>query len=286
MKRERKKSNCISTIIIRFSSICLIVLYFTCTRVYALDPLGPPVTDIQKWQLTGGVEYSLNSQDIELINGSAKETINGGTTTYSDIIDLSFDNVESDKLNIYFGYGLDRNAEAFVRLGATSSKFGHSALAPEGKFDSDYSPSLGAGLRMTFIDDRRFKIGAIVQGDWAEYNGQINQSQWTSPDNITMDVLEAQIAFGALYQWTDYISFYGGPLYQYLTGEFKDRFIYIDDYTYDVIRAEDNWDIKSVSEFGGYLGTRVELFKNFDLNVEYQMVGNANLLAAGIVFKF
>ena len=109
--------------------------------------------------------------DFKLINGSWKE--NDGSVM---IIDLDVDDVHTDKMSLYLGYGIEQNWELFVRLGSVSSEFEQFSLDETGKFDSDYTPSVGIGLRMTFFENDRLKVGGVVQADWYRHNGQINPS--------------------------------------------------------------------------------------------------------------
>ena len=227
--------------------------------------------------------------DIKLTNGSWTGQAAGQPDTSGDAIDLDIDDIESDKLNAYFGYGIGRNWEAFVRLGAASSEFSNSDLNPPGKFDGDYEPFIGGGLRLNLLEDRNYKIGAVAQASWERHSGKITPSLYTTPSFVTIGLKKIQVAVGALYQWTDYISFYGGPFYYLLSGELKDNFLGVGIDEYDDPYFENDeftWDIESDSEYGGYLGARFEIDKNFFLNCEYQMTSNSNTFAAGIIWKY
>jgi hypothetical protein len=285
MKRASIKSGSKNVSAFRLSLMCLITLMM-CSSANALDPLEPPASDILKWQLQAGFEYSFGSTDIKLRNGSFTAEAPGRPTVSDDAIDIDIDDIDSDKLNLYLGFGIKRNWELFVRLGGASAQFSHSTLGPLGKFDSDYAPSIGGGLRMTLLEDRNLKIGGVVQGSWTKSTGKITPSQFFSPSFITMDLTEIQVAMGALYQWTDYISFYGGPFYHYVIGDLEDQFAeYIDSEAY-IVNEDYTWDIESDSDYGGYFGTRVEVDKNLFLSCEYQMTSSANTLAAGIMLKY
>ena len=140
---------------------------------------------------------------------------------------------------------------------------------------------------MTFIDNRDLKIGGVAQIGWTKYNGQLDTPAWFSPGFVTVDIKEIQVSVGALYRWTNYISIYGGPFYHLVTGEFDFNFVSsIDIFEAQVVNSEYTWDIQCVSDFGGYLGTRVDIAKNLYLNCEYQMTADADSLAAGIVWKY
>ncbi|MEJ2647054.1 MAG: hypothetical protein P8016_01440 [Sedimentisphaerales bacterium] len=283
MKKALKKTNSITAF--RLSLMFLITLMM-CGSALAMDPLEPPASDILKWQLQAGFEYSFSSMDIKLTNGSYIEESTSQPTETGDAIDVDIENIDLDKLHLYFGFGIEKNFELFVRLGAARAEFENDLLDPLGKFDSDYAPSIGGGLRMTFMEDRNLKIGGVVQASWTKNTGKITPSVFFSPSFITMDMTEIQVALGALYQWTDYISFYGGPFYRYVTGDFEDQYIGYNNIGAYTINDKFTWDIESNSDFGGYLGTQVELDKNFFLTCEYQMASNADTLAAGVMLKY
>lgn len=284
MKSISRISTCTNGKVISLFIICLIFSFLTSTRVYALDPLGPPVSDINKRQLKAGFEYSMSSLDIELVKGKVKEKVNEVPSYSGSLIDFSIDDVKSDKLNVYVGYGFEQNQEVFFRLGASNAKYGRSDLEPTNTFESDYSPSLGAGLRLTFFNQSRLKIGGVAQAQWSQYSAKIDPSRFVSTDNIMMKIFEAQVSIGALYQLTSYLSFYGGPFYHYATGEYSANFLYSDNF--QLTAADDTWDIKVNSAFGGYVGACLTIIQNLNVNFEYQMTGSANALAAGIVFGF
>ena len=283
MKSESKK---LKRIFLQ-SLLCLVILGFCENNIFALDLLGPPVSDIQKWQANIGVDYSHSSVDMQLVNGEYLVKTSGQDDISGELYDLSLDSFETDRMNAYFGYGIERNWEAFVRLGASSSNFDNSPFKADETFDSDYMPSIGGGLRMTLVNSRDLIIGSVVQVGWTKYSGQLTSPSWPVPGFVTMDLTEVQASVGALYRWTKYFSIYGGPVFTYSFGEFETDFVDFDSAEEGgLFTSQFKWDIESKSDFGVYLGTQILLDKNFSLNMEYQITGNAQLYGASVVWRF
>ena len=153
-------------------------------------------------------------------------------------------------------------------------------------FDSDYTPSIAGGLRITMVDDRKFKFGCAAQIGWAKYSGNVSSPQWFSPGYVDIDIKEVQVTLGALYRWTDYISIYGGPFYHFIFGEYNFNLTNIDFNGDTITSSIYSADIETNSNFGGYLGTKIDIGKNIYLNCEYQMTADSDCLSAGLIFQF
>lgn len=287
MKKAPEQSNYKKIGVFGLSIFGLLVLVLSSTSTYALDLLGPPAGEIRKGEINAGIEYSLSTMEFELTNGSWKEESVSRAPDSGDAIDLVLKDFETEKMNAYFGCGIERNWEVFVRLGTVSSEFGDSLFNNSESFDSDYTPSIGGGMRMTFVDNYNFKIGAVAQAGWAKYNGRLSTPLWYSPGFVTVDLKEIQASIGALYQWTDRIAIYGGPFYNYVFGsELKFEDVRSDPLLSAVVTSEFTWDIEASSSFGGYLGSRIDIGKKSYINFEYQMTGDSDVLGAGIVWVF
>ena len=280
MKRSSKNSNCKNIIVFRVSFLCFVVLVLSGSSAFALDPLGPPVTEIRKGQIKAGIEYSLGSMDFELTNGMGfLKNLSISTDTIDvqsgGIADLTVEDFESEKVNAYIGYGLEQNWEAYVRIGASNSELD--------TFESGYTPSIAGGLRITMIDDRKFKVGGAAQIGWTKYGGEVTSPDWFSPGSVDIDIKEVQATLGVLYKWTDYISVYGGPFYHYIFGEYNFNLTYVDN---GIGYSKYTADIEAKSNLGGYVGTKIDIGKNIYLNCEYQLTADADCLSAGLIFQF
>jgi len=266
--------------------LILIVLVLSSTNTNALDMLGSPASEIRTEQFNIGLEYSLSSTDFSLVNGTWTEEITGQPDGSGDAIDVVLSDFETDKVNLYFGYGIERNWELFVRLGTSSAEFGDSLFKQSESFESDGTPSLGAGMRMTLVDDRDFKIGAVAQIGWTKYNGRLDAPQWDSPGFATMDLKEFQATIGAQYRWIDGIYIYGGPFYNYVMGEYDFEYVSFDNGISEFVTTKYSWDVETSSSFGGYIGTKVDLGGESYLNLEYQMSSDSSVIGANVVFKY
>jgi len=257
------------------------------TSAFALDLIGSPVANLQQSQLQSAIEYSQSTMDMELVNGRWKRYVVGEDSEGGSFIDdFKVENFKANKISSYFGYSFTNNLEAFVRLGTTSSEFGDSIYAQSEEFESDGTPTIGGGLKVTLYDDFRLKFGGTVQANWANYEGQLTASDWAAPDFVSINIQEVQVALGASYKWTDHISVYGGPVYHFITGEFDDVFVTKDEDDGDLQIVEYNWDIESNSNFGGYIGTQVDLIRNLCLNFEYKLLGSSDAFGANVIWKY
>ena len=256
------------------------------SNAFAMDPLGAPYTDLRQWRFNAGLEYFSGSMDIDLINGAWQDYIDGESNSSGDAIDLDLDDFETDKMNVYFGYGLLKNIELFGRIGIASSEFGDTLNHNSESFASDDVPSIGGGIRFTLIDDYYWKIGGVVQANWAQYSGKHNSPLWKSPDFVQIDIKEAQFALGASYLIADGISVYGGPFYHYFSGEFEDTSISYNTSSSVTVTTEYTWDTEVSSTIGGYIGANIDISKSISFNIEYQATGDADGIAAGIVWEF
>ena len=76
-------------------------------------------------------------------------------------------------------------------------------------------------------------------------------------------------------------------MFTYSFGEFETDFVDFDSAEEGgLFTSQFKWDIESKSDFGVYLGTQILLDKNFSLNMEYQITGNAQLYGASVVWRF
>ncbi len=270
---------------IRLSCFVCILVLLSGPVTFALGPLGTTITNLEPGQFQLGLEYCRSSMDLKLINGTFIDSVDGSLNDSGKSIDLTLKEFEQTNSFVNFGYGIDRNWEVFLRLSTTKAKFGDSLLREGEKFESDSTPALGGGIKATLYDGRYFKIGGLIQANWAHYNGRLSSPQRPLPQFVETNIKEIQIALGANYMLIDSIWIYGGPLIHFLKGEFDNTLIQeAKTGTFQVI--ESSWDIEQDSLYGGYLGTQVEIGKNCYMNIEYQFTGAADAFGAGILLGF
>jgi hypothetical protein len=265
------------------SFVCMYVLF--CGSVtYALDPLGPSITNLNPGQLQLGLEYYRSSMDLKLDNGKWLEQTPSSVTS-GTAVSLVLKDFEQNNGYVNIGYCIDYNWEIFFRLNRTKAEFGDSLLRQGEEFESDSKPAFGGGIKATLFEKNYLRIGGLVQANMASYSGQLNSPLLGMPHFIETDITEIQIAIGADYMVMDNIWIYGGPIMHFVSGEHSDTFISLTE-SDSLLLSEYTWDIEQDSSYGGYFGTQVEIAKNCYFNAEYQFTGGANAFGAGILFGF
>ena len=145
--------------------LSLIVL-MSCSTVFALDPMGPPVAELRQEQHTGGVEYSHSTMDIKLHEGKWIEYFNGIFNDSGEATPFTLKDFETNQVYFNLGYGLTDNLSAFLRLGATTAEFGDSIWQDGEHFDGDADYTIGGGFKATFYADDKLKVGGLLQASW------------------------------------------------------------------------------------------------------------------------
>ena len=252
----------------------------------ALDPMGPPSTNMQHGQFSIGTDFSHSNTDLELNNGVWVEHLDGVFWDWGEAVDLKLKNFEVNRGYVHLGYGISENCEAFFRIGGSSAEFGDSIWEDSEEFDSRAEPALGFGVKATLFDGGNFKFGGLVQTNWAGFDGKLDASHWASSDFVEVDMVEVQIAAGVTLLLSDRVSIYCGPFAHFINGELDDTFSAIDTGTGGLLTSQYLWDIEENSAFGGYLGTQMELTENCSLNMEFQHTSAADAFGMGLVWRF
>ncbi len=271
---------------IYLSVFTFIISGLYCPAVFALDPMGPPATDIEQGQFKIGADYSHSNMDLELNNGTWLEYLDGIFYDWGEAVDLTLKNFKINRGYTNLGYGIADNFEAFFRLGGSNAKFSDSIWEDSEKFDSRAEPAIGFGIKATFFEEYNLKLGGLLQANWAGYDGKLNAKHWAASDFTEVDITEIQIAVGITCILSDRVSVYGGPFLHFLDGELNDIFSEVDTGTGGLLTSEYSWDIEQDSTFGGYLGTQMELAENCSLNIEFQHTATADAFAASFSWRF
>jgi len=268
------------------SGLAFVMVGLSASTTFALDLLGPPVSNLLQGQYREGVEYSLSKMDMELIDGKWVEYLNGRVSGSGKAVPLSLNDFETQKLYASLGYGFFDNFEAFVRLGATKAEFGDSIWNDGESFDGSTDFAVGGGIKATIFERDYFKIGAVFQVNWAKFDGKLQAANWTAPDSVEINLAEMQIAVGIVREWTERLSVYAGPFAHFISGDFEDTFSVIDLDKSDLKYSEFKWEIDDGPIFGGYIGARVELTEDLHFNVEYQLSADAQAFGANLMFRY
>lgn len=267
-------------------SIAFTVVVWCGTAAFALDPMGPPSTDIEQYQFMLGAEFSHSKMDLELSNGMWTEYLDGVFWDTGEAVDIKLKDFKVDRSYVHLGYGISDYCEAFLRVGGSRGRFGDSIWEDAEDFDSESEPAIGIGLKATFYEENNLQIGGLIQTNWAEYDGKLDASHWVAPDFVEIDMVEIQIALGVTCMLSDAVSVYGGPFVHFVDGELSDTYSAVDSGTGGLLNSEYVWDLEQDSVFGGYIGARAELGENCFLNFELQHTSASSAFGMGIQWKF
>jgi hypothetical protein len=193
--------------------VCLVAVAASAggPAAFALDFMGPPRAGVDEGQFIFGLDLSYGKTDLDLSSGKwTHPTVAPPSGPLSDrTIDF-----ETTKLYGTAGYGFAQNWEAFLGIGATKSEFGDDLWNLGEDFDSG-SIGLGfrGGVKTTFLEfpDYELQLGALIQFDWASYDGKMDVPTQAGPDFVETDLWEMQIAVGATYWWKETVKLYAGP---------------------------------------------------------------------------
>lgn len=267
------------------SALVLAIVTLSGPAAFALDPLGPPVSNLEPGQLRMGIEYSQSKMDLQLPSGKYTEYVDGSFNDSGIALPLTVQDFKTNTTYLNLGYGFNRNWDIFVRLSSTQAKFGDSLWDEGEKFESDTLPAFGGGIKATLYNRFDWKIGGIVQANWSHYTGELNNPSWYVPHFVETDFTEIQITLGATYLLFNNVWIYGGPLYHFITGDLNEKYVGEADLGH-LSLSEWSFDLEQESTYGGYFGATWEIDKSNSLNLEYQFTGAASAFGAGYVLKF
>ncbi len=297
-----------------FKLLFTFILFFSLSIALALDPMGPPVAELQKGQFSAGAEYSSSRMDLSLNEGkiTRRGYVNGSLTTvsYGPLKRYTLSDLYMNKVWAKISYGVTEDWDVFVRLGVADMDFDYSKrmdcvnnvcqVFPLGqKFNGHTDFAIGLGTKVTFYKKENLKLGGLFQISWCQSDGK-DRGSLPSASSITgvgtsyshsvdVDLVEIHVALGPDYQLTDNISVYGGPFFHFVDGKIKGRYYesgktstgtlvgYSSDYSYDIDQR---------AFFGGYVGLEMDVTKDVSANIEYQHTSAADALALNLTWKF
>jgi len=281
MKRETFSSKGNNTRSIWLLSFMLMV---GGSAAFALDPMGPPTAGLRQGQLKEGIEYSYGTMDLKLNEGTWIEHLDGVFYDAGNADSLTLKNFKTNKAYFNLGYGIIDGLDAFLRLGGTTATFGDSIWEDAEEFDNHADFTVGCGIKATFYEDDKLKLGGLFQASWAEFDGRLSAAHWAAADLVEMSIAEIQVAVGPTYKLADNISIYGGPFFHFVVGDLDDEFNEASGGS--LLTSKYSWDLDESSNFGGYIGAQVDIAENFSFNIEYQHTAAADALSAGLIWRF
>jgi hypothetical protein len=263
----------------------LLIFFIGGPAASAMSTMGSPSAGLRQAQFRVGADYSYNKMDLKFSDGKYVEYLDGFYDISGPQSNLKLKDVKVNTVYANLGYGVTDYFEVFLRLGGTNATFGGTTFWESGEdFDSDTDFAIGGGVKATFYENGRLKIGGLFQADWSEWDGAIRPKDWpVADDTVTFDVTQLQIAAGPSYQLTDMVSIYGGPFLHFVYGDWQDIYSYVDG---GLITAKNTWTVEEDACFGGYIGTQIDLAENSIFLLEYQHTSAADAFGASVAVKF
>ena len=268
--------------------LALIIVGPGSSSAFALDPMGPPTAGLEQGQFLAGLDYSYSKMDLELSDGTWVEYLDGVFDISGEATSFTLKDFKATKTFVNFGYGFADMVEGFLRVGGTKGRFDDSIWEDSEEFDSGNNLVVGGGLKATFFEQDGLRLGGLIQGSWAEYQGELDAPHWASPDFVELDLTEVQIAVGAAYTWEDRLSVYGGPFLHFVSGDLEDNVseaITVGT-AGSLLNSEYAWEVDEDSVFGGYIGAQLKISEGCSVSVEYQKTAAADAFGASILWKF
>jgi hypothetical protein len=268
-----------------YLALALVIAGLGGETALALDPMGPPATALQRGEYKAALDYSFSEMDFELTDGKWTDLLEGVFNDSGQAIDLTIKDFETHRAYASLGYGIFDNWEVFLRAGGAKATFGDSIWGGGEDFDGNIDFAAGAGIRATFFEVGDVLVGGLLQGSYSEFDGELDGPGWPSADFVEVKIMEAQVALGATYRWTDWLSVYGGPFAYVVKGDFDDTFVFNDSDLGGLVQAHYYWYIDEGPNYGAYLGALMALGRNSAFNVELQFTSDANALGMGLMWR-
>ncbi len=286
--------------------IALAILGVLSSNALGLDPMGPPAAGLAKGQFRAGAEYADSRMDVKLNNGSSTHSVyakeNGvwvfqaQSSSSSKAASTKLKNLKMHKVYANLGYGLSDTWEAFLRLGGMNTEF-KGTMFPgsdspvERQYNGDTGFAIGFGTKITFYEEGKLKWGALFQMSWGSSDAKFETvaSGNTINESIELNVVEIQIALGAVYEFSEKIKIYGGPFWHIVNFSDSDlggkrSELYASQA--DLVIDKTSYDLDDVSNFGGYIGAQVEVAEDTYCNIEYQHTSSSDAIAMHLRKKF
>ncbi len=247
--------------------LLFVIALMSAGRVWAIAPIGPAASTLEKGQLELGFDYARTKFD-ELPMDFTFEALLGSTGS----VELPLDG----RMHAYWtkvSYGLVDPLDVFLRLGVATEVDSISA---------DYA--WGLGVRATVAESERLDWGVLAQVNWFGTGEEgifwdpTSGLVWGSED---LDYTALQIAAGPVYKG-DGFSVYGGPFLYWLRGD--GDMIYIELSNGATISGP--FDVESDILFGGYVGLLLDLAENLSVRAEAQLAADIQTFAFGLTCRF
>lgn len=269
-----------------------LVLTFLASSAFAI--IGPPTAGLSKGQWSGGFNYTYSSQDLDDDNVNwvwlADGVFDSAGTTKVKVKDFN--------RNLYYGnigYGLCDVWQVYVQLGLVDLK---EEVDPgsdmnyfeDGKIslnlDNDFA--YGWGTKYTFAKKDKIDWGVALQMNWLDTSWSETDTDGaeTWKETLDIDAMEIILAVGPTIDMSGW-SLYGGPFFYYLDGDADATHNTVTPAPGDPVwSGKASGDIKAASNFGGYIGAQCNIYKNWNMAIEFMGTGDGWGAGVGIDILF
>ena len=262
-------------------SLAIVMVVALGSSVLAVGFLGTPTAEIGQGNWSIGYDYSYSSQDTEKTRASF--SIDGGTP---DLFEFKLKDLNVQRHYATIGYGLTPDWDVYVKLGIADVKGQGKDFGTPGdpndpgsdwgmNFDNKFA--WGWGTRYTFARHDNIAWGAALQMNWLDT--ELTKRDGDSRDKFTFDSYDLLISAGPTVDMGGW-KVYGGPFYYYLNGEYKGT------YERPGTTANEKADIRADRNWGGFIGSTVDLGHNLNWTIEYSTTGKGWGLGTGIAWSF
>jgi hypothetical protein len=266
-----------------FSPVILLLSSFGSVAL-GIAPIGKPTSDLQMGHWSIVFDYSHSEIDLKLKNIEGTSFFTGDKA----------ENVKIDFALAKAGYGIADHWELFAGLGGAKASFQDTESSQVGDliqtekvdFDGDIGLAAQIGTRATFYENGPLAAGTLFQISWLTLDGTYKETTWTEissnsgKGDLDADIFVVQLAPGASYKIKDNLVVYGGPLFQWITGDGN-----ADGKSGSLIGDSGSGDIREDSVFGGWIGLQAGFFEDL-INIEFQTTGSSNTFGISIVSEF
>jgi opacity protein-like surface antigen len=269
----------------RYLGFAIVIVCISCPAAFATGLMGPPSAGMKPEEFKIGVDYSHTKMDLEFNDGKYVEYLDGWLDAIGPQSDLKLKDLKINTVYVNLGYGVTDYFEVFLRLGGTTARFSGTTFWSSGEeFDSNTDFAIGGGIKATFYEEGRLKIGGLIQADWSDLDGAIRPKDWpVADDTVQFDLTQVKIAAGPSYELTEMVSIYGGPFLHFVHGDWEDVYSYVDG---GLITSKNTWRVEEDSYFGVYIGTQIEITENSKFMLEYQHTAAADTVGASVAVGF
>ena len=237
--------------------LSIMVVGMISSAALAVAPIGPPVAGLAEGQYSAGLGYAMADLEVE-IQGAFPNPGRRG-----------WQNAEVQAYYAKLGYGISDTWCAEVTLGMSGLELDADKLPVTGKdFDGDDKFMFGLTTKKTLHDNGTdTKWGAVFQYMRGGSKDTINSTGTAFGNgsvvftNATVDIdwYMMQLAMGPSIQVNPDICLYGGPFLMFVEADLHANAGFVS------VEAE----ISERFQFGGYIGTMINLGGNAGLNLEF-----------------